>query len=106
MLDPRAKGERFVATAGTASLLEIARLLRARLGDRARRVPRWQAPDWAIRALAPFSAEARAAVPHLGVARRTTSDKARLLLGWKPRPWADTVVDTAESLFALGVVPG
>jgi dihydroflavonol-4-reductase len=106
MLDPGARGERFIATAGTASLLEIARLIRARLGGRARRVPRWQAPDLAIRALAPFSAEARVAARHLGVARRTTSEKARRLLDWEPRRWEDTVVDTAESLFELGVVRG
>jgi dihydroflavonol-4-reductase len=101
MRDPAASGERFVATAGTASLLEIARLLRARLGPRARRVPRWQAPDLAIRALAPFSAEARVAARHLGPARPSTSDKARRLLGWQPRPWQETVVNTAESLLGL-----
>ena len=82
-------------------------MLKARLGERARRVPGREVPDWLVRAAAPFSAEARAVVPHLGVARQATSDKARRLLGWEPRPWAETVVDTAESLFALGAVrPG
>ena len=47
---PAAKGERFIAVAGEPmSILEIARVLRRELGSAARRVPRFQAPDWVVR---------------------------------------------------------
>lgn len=43
--------------------------------------------------------------PLLGVVRRSTSAKAKTLLDWAPRPIEETVVDTAESLIRLGIVP-
>ena len=105
MTAPEAKGERFIATQGGAvSMREIARVLRARLGERASRVPTRKLPSFVIRLMALRSVEMRALVPLLGKARSATSAKAQRVLGWKPRSWEDAVVATAESLLKLGLV--
>jgi hypothetical protein len=40
----------------------------------------------------------RAITPGLGRKNRHTTAKAQQLLGWRPRPAADTVTDCARSL--------
>lgn len=105
MRSPEAAGERFIATQGGAvSMLEIAGVLRARLGERASRVPTRRLPNWVVRLMARFSVEMRALVPLLGKARSATSAKAQRVLGWRPRPWEDAVTATAESLLELNLV--
>lgn len=105
MLAPEARGERFIATQGNAvSMLAIAQVLRARLGDRARRVPTRKMPDLLVHLLALFNLEMKSLVPLLGKARHATSAKAREVLGWQPRSWEDAVTASAESLLALGAV--
>jgi nucleoside-diphosphate-sugar epimerase len=100
-----ANGERLIATAGPAvSMLEIAKLLRERLGERGRKVPRRKMPSFVVRLIALANPEMCALVPLLGKARSATAAKAQRLLGWKPRSWQDAVIATAESLFELGVV--
>jgi dihydroflavonol-4-reductase len=105
MTSPAAKGERFIAVAGECmSFLEIAGVLRARLGDAAKKVPTRQLPDWMVRLSARFSPQMRSLLPLLGKARNATSAKAERVLGWKPRSREDAVVATAQSLIELGVV--
>ncbi|CAM5207971.1 Dihydroflavonol-4-reductase OS=Bosea thiooxidans OX=53254 GN=ARD30_01380 PE=4 SV=1 [Bosea thiooxidans] len=58
-----------------------------------------------MRFAARFSATARqAATPELGRLKNATSAKAIAMLGWQPRPAAQALVATGESLFALGLV--
>jgi dihydroflavonol-4-reductase len=105
MTDPAAKGERFIAVSGEAmSMLEIATVLRARLGNAARKVPTRQLPNWLVRVVAPFDPGLRNLLPMLGKIRHATSAKAERVLGWKPRPREDAVVATAESLLRFGIV--
>jgi dihydroflavonol-4-reductase len=40
----------------------------------------------------------------LGEKRRFSSAKAQELLGWRPRPLEETVLDCARSLIAIGAV--
>ncbi len=99
MTDPQASGERFIASSGPpVSMLDIARLLRERLGEDARRVPTRRLPDWVVRAAGRFDAEVHDLVPLLGQRRSASGAKAARLLGWSARPWADTVTASAESL--------
>ncbi|MEA5360389.1 aldehyde reductase [Amycolatopsis sp., V23-08] len=102
MTDPAAAGERFIAIAGHSLWVrEVAAILRARLGERAAKVPTRELPLWAARALARVNPAMRVLRPQLGKNFDATSEKAQRLLGWSPRPIEDTIVDTAESLLAL-----
>jgi dihydroflavonol-4-reductase len=104
MTHPAAKGERFIAVSGDAiSMVDIARILRMRLGASAKRVPRLQMPDWLVRLAAKRDASVRQLLPLLGVIRNATSE-ARRVLGWSPRSNEDAVVATAESLLRFGLV--
>jgi len=107
MTNPAARGERFIAVAedGHAmSMLQMANVLRARLGDAARKTPTRELPDWLVRAGALFDPAMRQLVPMLGKIRNATSEKARRLLAWTPRPREDALVATAESLMKFGVI--
>lgn len=103
MTAPEAKGERFIAVAGDAvSMMDVARALREALGERARRVPTRALPDWVVRVAARFVPAMVPLLPLLGKVRHATSAKAQRVLGWRPRPWQEAVVATAESLLAVG----
>ncbi|CAN7631191.1 aldehyde reductase [Bosea sp. LjRoot90] len=105
MVDPAAAGERFLAVAGDClPLHEVARILRRNLGTAASRVPRYQLPDWVVRLVALGNPAARAALPQLGIIRGANGDKARRLLGWRPRSNEEALVATGESLIRLGLV--
>jgi nucleoside-diphosphate-sugar epimerase len=105
MIQPAAKGERFIAVAGDfMPLIGIARALRARMGAAADRVPTRQLPNWLLRLAAPFNAAVRQIVPELGKVKNATNEKARRLLGWAPRSSEDCIAATAESLVRLGLL--
>ncbi|QJP14730.1 aldehyde reductase [Starkeya sp. ORNL1] len=105
MLHPEAKGERFLAIAGDClSLLDVAKALRQGMGARAAKVPTREAPDWLVRIVALWNANARRVLPDLGKVRNSTSAKAQRVLGWTPRPREEAIVATAESLVRLGLL--
>jgi nucleoside-diphosphate-sugar epimerase len=102
MTNPAAKGERFIATAcESTSLIEIAQILKSKLGAAAAKVPTRKIPSFLVRIGAIFKPEARPALPELGKVKRATSKKAETMLGWKPRSLEDAIVATAESLVRL-----
>jgi nucleoside-diphosphate-sugar epimerase len=88
MAAPQAAGKRYLALADgpTITFLEMARILRERLGPLAERVPTEEAPG----------EEPPRLVIH--------NDRAKQELGWRPRPAETTIVETAESLRDLGVL--
>jgi nucleoside-diphosphate-sugar epimerase len=105
MTNPAAKGERFLALAGDFMwFVEIAKVLKARLGDDARRVPVKEIPNFVVRLVALGDPAARQLIPELGKFKNGTNEKARRVLGWQPRSREDAVVATAESLVALGLL--
>jgi nucleoside-diphosphate-sugar epimerase len=105
MTRPEAKGERFLAVAGDfLSIVEIARVMKERLGPLARRVPTRQLPNWLVRVVSYLDPAVKQIVPELGKHKNATSDKARRVLGWKPRSNEECIVATAESLRDLGLL--
>ena len=105
MTDPAAKGERFLAVAGESiSILEMALLLKRRMGAAAKRVPTGQLPDWLLRTIAVFDPTVRQIVPELGKVKNASNEKARRVLGWSPRSNEEAIVATAESLVRLGLL--
>lgn len=105
MTDPAASSERFLATSGdNLWMIEVARILRRRLGAAAGKVPTRQLPNWLVRLSALRNPATRGIVPMLGVNMNACGEKARRLLGWSPRSPEDAIVATAESLIRLGLV--
>jgi nucleoside-diphosphate-sugar epimerase len=105
MTDPAAKGERFLAVAGDfMSLLDIANVLRSRMGRAARRVPTKELPNWMVRIAAIRSPAVKSILPELGKKKNGTGGKARRVLGWTPRSNEECIVATAESLVRLGLL--
>ena len=107
MTHPAACGQRFLAVAGEAmSMLDVATILRRRMGAAAKRVPTRQLPDLVVRLGALFNPQMRQLAPQLGRIRNATNAKARRELGWTPRTNEEVIVATAESLIRLGLVSG
>lgn len=105
MVDPAARGERFLAVAGDFMLVrEMALALKQRLGDAAKRVPTRQLPNWLVKLAALRDPAVKQIVPELGKYKNATNAKAKRVLGWSPRSNEDALVATAESLLKLGLV--
>jgi nucleoside-diphosphate-sugar epimerase len=104
MTDPKAAGERFVAAANYAWMADLAAILKANLGPAAAKVPTRKVPDLVLRIVGLFDKELASVTPSLGHKHDNSSAKAQQMLGWKPRPLEETVIDCARSLIAEGVV--
>jgi nucleoside-diphosphate-sugar epimerase len=105
MTHPAAKGERFLAVAGDfVSVLDIAKVLKRRMGASARRTPTWQLPNWLVRIAAMRDPAVRSILPELGKSKNGTNEKARRMLDWAPRSSEEAIVATAESLVRLGLL--
>jgi nucleoside-diphosphate-sugar epimerase len=104
MIDEKAIGQRFVAAGEWAWMIDIAHVLKAKLGAEAAKVPTRKAPDFLLRLMALVDKDIAGVVGGLGRRREFSSKKARDLLGWRPRPSEESIIDTARSLIAAGVV--
>jgi len=104
MTAPEAAGQRFIAAGDFAWMADLAALLRARLGDAARKVPTRRVPDLVVRLAALFDRSLAGVAPRLGEKRAFTSAKAQKVLGWRPRSLEETVLDCARSLIAIDAV--
>ena len=104
MLADGVAGERFIGANDFWWMAEIAAVLRDKLGARARRVPRRPLPDFVVRISALFDPVIRERLFELGKHRPVSHAHAQSVLGWEPRPNAEAVLATAESLLAEGLV--
>jgi nucleoside-diphosphate-sugar epimerase len=105
MTHPAARGERFLGAAGDfMSMLEIAKVLKSRMGASAKKVPTWELPNWLVRLGAFRDPAVRLILPELGKVKNGTSEKAKRTLGWTPRSREEAIIATAESLVRLGLL--
>ena len=103
MTNPAAKGERFLAIAGDAmSMMDIAKVLRARMGEAAKRTPTRELPNWLLRLAALRDPSIKLILPEVGKKKNATNEKARRVLGWSPRSNEEAIVATAESRCGSG----
>ncbi|WP_198952675.1 MULTISPECIES: aldehyde reductase [unclassified Achromobacter] len=105
MTHPAAKGERFLAISGESLwLIDVARVLRRRMGAAGGKAPMWQMPNWLVRLAARRNPALRGVATLVGRNMNATSEKAIRLLGWTPRPSEEAIVASAETLLGLGLV--
>jgi nucleoside-diphosphate-sugar epimerase len=96
-----AAGQRFIAAGEYMWMEDIARTLRTELGEAAAKAPTRRLPDFVVRMLLPFVPNLRSLAPLLGRRFPLTSAKARQMLGFAPRPAAQTVIECARSLLPV-----
>jgi dihydroflavonol-4-reductase len=107
MTYPAAKGERFLAISGSSMwMVDVANILRRRMGAAASKVPTREIPNWLVRTLALTNPALKPVAPLLDINMNATSEKAQRLLGWSPRSAEESIVAAAESLIRLGLVGG
>jgi dihydroflavonol-4-reductase len=104
MTAPEAGGQRFIAATQFLWMGETGEILRARLGERASKVPTRTLPDFVVRGMGLFDGGIRSIVGSLGKRTELSSEKAQRTLGWTPRPVEDTIAETGESLIEHDVV--
>ena len=100
MTAPEAAGQRFIAAGDFAWIAEVVAILKAGLGEGAAKVPTRRVPDLVLRLAALFDKSLAGVAPRLGERRTFSSAKAERVLGWRPRPLQETVLDCARSLIA------
>jgi len=93
-----AAGQRFIAAGEFMWMEDMAKTLRAQLGEKGAKVPTRRLPDFVVRLLLPFMANLRSLAPLLGRRFPLNTDKSRKVLAFVPRPAATTLIDCAESL--------
>ena len=85
-------------------MIDVANLLRANLGEQARKVPARKMPDWLLKLLALVRPELKQLVAELGNVRGGDSSHAMKMLGWTIRPPEEAILATAHSLIERGIV--
>jgi nucleoside-diphosphate-sugar epimerase len=104
MTNPAAAGQRFLTANGFLRLFEVGQLIKHTLPDLAKKVPRGELPDVAVRALAQVDGRLKAVLPDLGFPRPVTNAKAHRVLGQTFRSPQEAVASAAASLRALQVI--
>ena len=98
MSAPAAAGQRLLGAGEFLWLADIAAILREELGAQASRVPTRRAPNALVRVIAAFDPSLRPVLSELGQRNDYSTEKARRLLGWTPRPARESVLDCARSI--------
>jgi nucleoside-diphosphate-sugar epimerase len=102
MTTPAAKGERFLAIAGAPmTMAGVAGVLRAKMPEASAKVPTRILPNALVRALAVVIPRLRELLPQLGKVKVASNEKARTVLGWRPRTNEEAILATAQSLIDL-----
>ena len=101
---PDMAGERFIASGRFFKMVEIARILKTRLGPQARKVPTRTLPDFLVRIVAIWDPLVRMVVSELGRTRNMDASHAKTVLGWATRAEEESLVDCAKSLIDHGIV--
>jgi dihydroflavonol-4-reductase len=101
---PDMAGERFVCSGPFLKMIDVARVLKANLGDQAKKVPTRKLPDFLVRIVSLFDPVVKQVLGELGNVRNMDATHAKDVLGWVARPPEEVILDTAKSLIAHGIV--
>lgn len=99
MTNPKAAGERFLATSGESiSYRQLSEIIAEHFGSRVSGLPIQELTDDQVREAARTVPALRDAVSRVGKIPVIRTDKVREVFGWAPRGVVETVLDTAQSL--------
>lgn len=101
---PNMAGERFVCSGPFLKMIDVARILKANMGDQAKKVPTRKLPDFLVKVVSLFDPVVRQVVGELGNVRNMDATHAKQVLGWVARPPEEVILDTAKSLIEHGIV--
>ena len=101
---PDIRNERYVCSGPFLKMIDVANLLRANLGEKARKVPSRRMPDWLLKLFALVRPELKQLVAELGNVRGGDSSHAIQTLGWTMRTPEEAILATAHSLIERGIV--
>ncbi|KAL2784195.1 hypothetical protein BJX66DRAFT_348520 [Aspergillus keveii] len=106
MTTPAASRERFISVGeGGLWMEDIAKVLRRRLGEQAKKVPTRVFPNLLVRIIALVWPVVRPVIPELGHEKKVSNAKAKDILGWEwEHSSEEAVVTAAESLLKFGVI--
>ncbi|MEV6060765.1 aldehyde reductase [Nocardia asteroides] len=101
---PEAGGQRYLCGGDHVWMRDMAAVLATEFGPRGFRIPARTLPDLLVRLAATTDATVARVVPALGKRERLSAAKAKSELGLTFRPVRQSLLDTADSLLAHGVV--
>jgi dihydroflavonol-4-reductase len=106
MTTPAASRERFISVGeGGLWMEDIAKVLRRRLGEQAKKIPTRVFPNLLVRIIALVWPVVRPVIPELGHEKKVSNAKAKDILGWEwEHSSEEAVVTAAESLLKFGVI--
>jgi dihydroflavonol-4-reductase len=104
MLAPGIAGERFIGANDFWWMSQVAAVLKANLGAKAKKVPTMAIPNFIVRLSAIFDPMVHDRLFELGKERPVSNAHARAVLGWSPRSNEEAVMATAHSLIAENLV--
>ena len=102
MQNPASNGERFALAEKDLWYKDVAKVLKENGFDKA---PTFAVPVWLAKILANFSKELKLTLPYLGRLRSVkNASKAKDILGWKPRPAEESIVEIAQQIQDMGLI--
>ena len=101
---PQASGNRFIASSETMAIPSISMVLREKIPEYKKKLPKGIAPNFLIKLLGLFSPLMKTVADQLGKTKELDNSKAKNILGWQPRSGEEAVVASAKSLIEFDIV--
>jgi len=102
MQNPKSNGERFALAEKDLWYKDVANVLRK---NGFKKAPMFSVPLWMAKIMANFIKELKLTLPYLGRLRSVEkTSKAKDILGWKPRPAEESILDVAQQVKDMGMI--
>lgn len=96
-------GGRYIGVSETSWFIDMMRPIKAKLGEKARKVPARELPNFMIKLIGMFDPAARGVVPKLGHFMKVDNSRTRKALGMEFIPVTESAPAMAQSLVELGL---
>ena len=104
MITPEAAGERFIVHSESILLPDFAKILHENFAHLGYRIPTMTLPDPLVRFFSLFIPKTKYVADALGWRYTLSTEKAKSILGWEPRPINETIIAMGESLIEKKIV--